>query len=290
MKALHAHGLGIVHRDVKPSNFLITRKNNRTILKLTDLGLARETQTDEFRVTRAGTTVGTVDYISPEQARDSGLADIRSDIYSLGCTWFHMLAGHPPFPEGGLAERLYKHMEAEPPDIREFNPRASRQLVAVLSKMLAKKPSDRYQDPSELLHALNEMTAVAQGAGQVRETRRRRRSRDDPGHRCAAADLEADGRSFVKSKDFGRPGQKKKSGRLAAAGKEASRPARAARCGRLQRYYIGAVVGSVLLLVGVGLAIYFNRNKPTPPPPRRIRTDLVRRRSTTGRMHTDRGE
>ncbi len=67
----HAHHLGIVHRDIKPSNFLLTRKNNRVVVKLTDLGLARETQADEFRVTRAGTTVGTVDYISPEQARDS---------------------------------------------------------------------------------------------------------------------------------------------------------------------------------------------------------------------------
>ena len=64
------------------------------------------------------TTVGTVDYMSPEQARDSGNADIRSDIYSLGCTWYHLLTGEPPFSKGSLAERIYQHVEAEPPDVR----------------------------------------------------------------------------------------------------------------------------------------------------------------------------
>lgn len=156
----HAHSHAIVHRDIKPSNFLLTRKGNRLIVKLTDLGLARETVSDEFRVTRAGTTVGTVDYISPEQARDSGLADVRSDMYSLGCTWFHMLTGRPPFDKGGLAERLIKHMEEPPPDVRTFNPRASDELVDILNKLLAKHPDDRYQDPQSLLQALVEMEPV----------------------------------------------------------------------------------------------------------------------------------
>src|SRR5262245_13038829 len=78
---VHKHGL--VHRDIKPSNFLITRKGNQALVKLTDLGLAREVDDEEFKVTRAGTTVGTVDYMAPEQARNSRAADIRSDIYSL---------------------------------------------------------------------------------------------------------------------------------------------------------------------------------------------------------------
>ena len=74
----------------------------KLLVKMTDLGLSREINAEEFRVTRAGTTVGTVDYISPEQARDSGLADIRSDLYSLGCTWYHLLAGKAVFPTGKL--------------------------------------------------------------------------------------------------------------------------------------------------------------------------------------------
>ena len=154
-KALaHAHRQGIIHRDIKPSNFLVTRRKGRLVVKLTDLGLSREAQAEEFRVTRAGTTVGTVDYISPEQARDSGTADIRSDLYSLGCTWFHLLAGKAPFAEGGLAERLHKHLNVEPPDVRSANPRVSRATVAVLRRLLAKRPADRYQTPAELLKDL----------------------------------------------------------------------------------------------------------------------------------------
>ncbi len=163
----HAHANNIIHRDIKPSNFLLTRKNSQLVVKLTDLGLAREVQTEEFRVTRAGTTVGTVDYIAPEQARDSGKADIRSDLYSLGCTWFHMLTGQPPFPEGGLAERLCKHMMDAPPDVRKINPRISRELRAVLNKLLAKDPADRYQDPSELLAALLTLKAGGEREGEA---------------------------------------------------------------------------------------------------------------------------
>src|SRR5262249_62078073 len=122
-KALdHAHSQGVTHRDIKPSNFLLADDEGRTRVKLTDMGLARMANEKDFRVTRAGTTVGTVDYMSPEQARDSASADIRSDIYSLGCTFYHMMAGQPPFSEGGIGERVYKHIASNPPDIREYNP------------------------------------------------------------------------------------------------------------------------------------------------------------------------
>jgi serine/threonine-protein kinase len=150
----HAHKQGVVHRDIKPSNFLIAHEGDRLVVKLTDLGLARLAREDESRVTRTGSTVGTVDYISPEQARDSASADVRSDIYSLGCTLFHMLAGQAPFPDGSLTERVLKHLEAKPPDVREFNPKVSVGLAALLQKMLAKKPEDRYQTPAELLRDL----------------------------------------------------------------------------------------------------------------------------------------
>jgi len=160
----HAYQAGIVHRDIKPANFLLTRKHGRLVVKLADLGLAREASSDECRVTRAGTTVGTVDYMAPEQARDSGAADIRSDLYALGCTWFHMLAGEPPFPEGGLAERICKHMMDDPPDIREFNPQVSDDLAAILDRLLAKKPEDRFQTPAELVIALQELLPVTRSA------------------------------------------------------------------------------------------------------------------------------
>ncbi len=162
----HAFQQGITHRDIKPSNFLLAREGRKVRVKLTDLGVARAVRDEDFRVTRAGTTVGTLDYLAPEQARDSALADVRSDIYSLGCTLYHMLSGQPPFPEGGLGERLYKHMQVEPPDVREFNPDVPDGLWAVLRRMLAKRPDDRYQTPAELLDALMRLSAVAETPGR----------------------------------------------------------------------------------------------------------------------------
>lgn len=147
----HAHKQGIVHRDIKPGNFLLADPDGEMVVKLTDMGLARASRDEEFRMTNPGSTVGTVDYISPEQAKDSSAADIRSDIYSLGCTLFHMLAGTPPFAQGSLTERLYQHVESDPPDIRTLNPIVPDGLVVILQKMLAKKPAERYQTPAELL-------------------------------------------------------------------------------------------------------------------------------------------
>jgi tetratricopeptide (TPR) repeat protein len=155
----HAFRQGVVHRDVKPSNFLLTQQDGRTFVKLTDLGLARAVREDEYRVTRDGSTVGTVDYLSPEQARDSAAADVRSDIYSLGCTLYHMLAGKPPFSEGGLGERVLKHLQTDPADVRRLNPAVGPGLWAVLRRMLAKNPDDRQQTPAELIHEMQLLSA-----------------------------------------------------------------------------------------------------------------------------------
>lgn len=160
------HKQNLVHRDIKPSNFLITKKDRRTIVKLTDLGLAREVDDNEFKVTKAGTTVGTVDYMAPEQARNSRAADIRSDIYSLGCTFYHMLAGRPPFAEGGLTERLYKHVTEEPEDICRLNRKVPAGMAAVLRRMLEKNAANRYQTPAELLKDVERL----KGSGGTKET------------------------------------------------------------------------------------------------------------------------
>ncbi|MGL4552490.1 MAG: serine/threonine-protein kinase, partial [Gemmataceae bacterium] len=158
-KALaHAFEQGLIHRDIKPSNFLLADEAGRCRVKLTDLGLSRMESEEDFRVTRAGTTVGTVDYMAPEQARDASLADVRSDIYSLGCTLYHMLAGRPPFAEGGIGERVYKHIAADPPDVRQFNPQVPSSLWTIMRRMLAKHPDDRFQTPDELIDALRSLT------------------------------------------------------------------------------------------------------------------------------------
>lgn len=148
----HAYQQGIVHRDIKPANILIRLDG---VVKLTDLGLARSIDDNtETSITRAGTTVGTVDYMAPEQARDSKAADIRSDIYSLGCTWYHMLTGRAPFSEGSLTNKLAAHATSPPPDPRELNDRVPEGIVAIIHRMMAKPQADRYQTPSELLEDL----------------------------------------------------------------------------------------------------------------------------------------
>jgi serine/threonine protein kinase len=158
----HIHRASVIHRDIKPANFLVVKRPDFPLVKLTDLGLARFEDDDEHRVTKAGTTLGTVDYMAPEQARDSGKADIRSDIYALGCTLFHMLAGRPPFNKGSMAERIVQHIETEPPDISKLNESVPKGLALILRKMLAKKPRDRYQTPAELVADLENPNRLLQ--------------------------------------------------------------------------------------------------------------------------------
>jgi serine/threonine protein kinase len=188
----HAFRQGVVHRDIKPSNFILGRQEGELVVKMTDLGLSRAVSDEDFRVTRDGSTVGTVDYLSPEQSRDSSMADIRSDIYSLGCTVYHMLAGHPPFDEGGLGERVYKHMHTEPPDLRRINPDVPPGLWAVIKRMLAKAPGGRYQTPAALLHDLQHLPGLTAGPDETPATSHRRPESREP----VAAQGDSGGSSF----------------------------------------------------------------------------------------------
>ena len=153
----HAAVHGVIHRDVKPSNILITKEGRA---KLIDMGLARLLKPTDpgDDLTASGVTLGTFDYISPEQARDPRNADIRSDIYSLGCTLFFMLTGRPPFHEGTVLQKLLQHQGDEPPDIRGFIPGAPPEVAHILQKMMAKDPRQRYQTPALLL---KELTGIA---------------------------------------------------------------------------------------------------------------------------------
>jgi serine/threonine-protein kinase len=149
----HAAQRNVVHRDIKPSNVLITPDSHA---KLIDMGLARLQKMDDAAVdlTASGVTLGTFDYISPEQARDPRNADVRSDIYSLGCTLFYMLSGRPPFPEGTVLQKLLQHQGDEPPDVRTLRPDLPEEVSRVLRRMMAKEPGRRYQDPAKLIAAL----------------------------------------------------------------------------------------------------------------------------------------
>ena len=150
---IHADERGVVHRDIKPSNVIITPEGRAKVI---DLGLARlqEVREADSDLTASGVTLGTFDYISPEQARDPRTVDVRSDIYSLGCAFFYMLTGRPPFPEGTVLQKLLQHQGDKPPDIHQFRPELPDEVSQVMRKMLAKDPAHRYQTPLELVEHL----------------------------------------------------------------------------------------------------------------------------------------
>jgi len=155
----HAHDRGVVHRDIKPSNILIGTDGKA---KLVDMGLARTTELDRSTgdLTASGVTLGTFDYISPEQAHDPRDADVRSDIYSLGCTLYFLLTGQPPFPEGTALQKLLMHGTKMPEDPRFFRNDLSDSLIEILRKMMAKKPKDRYQAPNDLVNDLRTLAVI----------------------------------------------------------------------------------------------------------------------------------
>jgi serine/threonine protein kinase len=161
----HAHERGLIHRDIKPANLLLDKTGT---IKILDMGLARffEDATDNL-TERAGneTVLGTPDYISPEQALHQ--LDIRSDIYSLGATLHALLLGEPPFAGKSAAEKLMAHQlrQVVPPHRRDVT--IPEELSAVVVRMLAKKPEDRYQTPNEVIEALTPWAPKAQPSAEL---------------------------------------------------------------------------------------------------------------------------
>jgi serine/threonine-protein kinase len=153
----HAHERGLVHRDIKPANLLVTAATRQ--LKILDMGLARlrHLEANDLTagdVTQEGSVLGTPDYMAPEQAKESHTVDIRADLYSLGCTLHHLLAGKPPFAGGSLAQKIWKHQTDPPPKLEELRVDLPAGLGAVVRKLMAKRPQDRYQSPADAAAAL----------------------------------------------------------------------------------------------------------------------------------------
>jgi serine/threonine protein kinase len=172
----YAFEKGMIHRDIKPQNLMRTGTliNAETAcfphgqIKILDFGLARFTSDGGSGQTASGMILGTVDFIAPEQADSAKSADIRSDIYSLGCTFYYLLAGRVPFPDGSVIQRVMAHVDKEPPSLNTLRPGLPTGLVAVVAKMLAKKPADRYHTPAEVGHALEALgTGATSSAATV---------------------------------------------------------------------------------------------------------------------------
>jgi serine/threonine-protein kinase len=145
----HASEREVVHRDIKPSNIVITPAGRARIV---DMGLARLHHiADDRDLTVSGMTLGTFDYISPEQARDPRAADVRSDLYSLGCTIFFMLVGRAPFADGTMVQKLLQHQQADPPALDQVRSDVPRRFAEIVERLMAKDPLDRYQRPAVLV-------------------------------------------------------------------------------------------------------------------------------------------
>jgi WD40 repeat protein/serine/threonine protein kinase len=152
----HAHEKGMVHRDLKPGNLLLSKGG---VVKILDMGLARLSQSvgeqsSGSELTREGSVMGTPDYIAPEQAEESHTVDIRADIYSLGCSLYHLLTGQVPFPGGTLAQKLVKHLHHQAQPAESLRAGLPAGLGQVVRRMMAKKPGERYQTPAEAAAAL----------------------------------------------------------------------------------------------------------------------------------------
>ena len=191
----HAQECGLVHRDIKPSNILVATKpaaprrsssmlrrptlitmrdkqlsldtggksgfGSWGLIKILDMGLARLAESLDGEavltpLTKAGALLGTPDFIAPEQARDATKVDIRADLYSLGCTFYYILTGRPPFPGGTDVQKLIRHQSEEPFPIEELRSHIPGTVAEIVRKLLAKQPKDRYTMPQDLANALTD--------------------------------------------------------------------------------------------------------------------------------------
>jgi eukaryotic-like serine/threonine-protein kinase len=190
----HAFECGLVHRDIKPSNIVVSPQKKVTVqptwkglslisihdrnrmldsgnsarsdtIKILDMGLALlkdslKGRANDTALTSTGAMLGTPDYIAPEQARDARNVDIRADLYSLGCTFYHILSGQMPFPEGSPIEKALKHQLDEPPALETLRSNIPPKIAGIIQKLMAKKPDDRFQTPQELADVLAGIVAL----------------------------------------------------------------------------------------------------------------------------------
>ena len=194
----HAHRAGLVHRDIKPANILIDANG---VIKILDMGLARffnDADENPLTVAHDEKVLGTADYLAPEQALDSHTVDTRADIYSLGCSLYFFLTGHPPFTEGTLTQRLMWHQTKSFPPLTDSRLDCPASLMAILDKMVAKLPDDRYPSAAAVAAAcrnwLDENAGVEWRQRHVSVTR----SGSDPRLTATSRGLQSDSVTVAK--------------------------------------------------------------------------------------------
>jgi serine/threonine protein kinase len=152
----HAHEHGMVHRDIKPTNLMLTKQGSRALIKVLDFGLAKVKSEGavDGGLTHEGQMLGTPHYIAPEQTIDARKADIRADIYSLGCTFYYLLTGEPPFDGTSLYDILQAHHSREALPLNLARPEVPLEVAAIVAKMMAKERERRFEEPKEVAQAL----------------------------------------------------------------------------------------------------------------------------------------
>jgi serine/threonine protein kinase len=171
----HLHEQSMVHRDLKPANLMMVPPGGagagdttqRSTVKILDMSLGRalsdesvDESSDQPQLTTEGTLLGTPDYMAPEQARDAHAADIRADIYALGCVLYHLIAGQTPFPDSNIISQMIRHATEEPRPLKAFNPAVPDGLQQIVSWMMAKEPAKRYPTPGRAAQALQVFLAA----------------------------------------------------------------------------------------------------------------------------------